>query len=64
MHVIFLAPHFPAGQRRFVKGLKNVGARVDFRYFHSFNPLEVLGLDVQENKLDFSRFSGGVVFRF
>ena len=28
MHVIFLAPHFPAGQRRFVKGLKNVGARV------------------------------------
>jgi hypothetical protein len=28
MHVIFLAPHFPAGQRRFVTGLKNVGARV------------------------------------
>ncbi len=28
MHVIFLAPHFPAGQRRFVQGLKNVGARV------------------------------------
>jgi len=28
MHVIFLAPHFPAGQRRFVRGLKNVGARV------------------------------------
>ena len=28
MHVIFLAPHFPANQRRFVQGLKNVGARV------------------------------------
>ena len=28
MHVIFVAPHFPAGQRRFVRGLKNVGARV------------------------------------
>jgi biotin carboxylase len=28
VHVIFLAPHFPANQRRFVRGLKNVGARV------------------------------------
>ena len=28
MHVIFLAPHFPANQRRFVEGLKAVGARV------------------------------------
>ncbi len=28
MHVIFLAPHFPANQRRFVAGLKAVGARV------------------------------------
>lgn len=28
MHVIFLAPHFPANQRRFVRGLKAVGARV------------------------------------
>ncbi len=28
MHVIFVCPHFPAGQRRFVRGLKNVGARV------------------------------------
>lgn len=28
MHVIFLAPHFPASQRRFVRGLKAVGARV------------------------------------
>ena len=28
MHVIHLAPEFPASQRRFVRGLKNVGARV------------------------------------
>lgn len=28
MHVIFLAPHFPANQRRFVRGLKQVGAMV------------------------------------
>ena len=28
MHVILLAPHFPANQLRFVQGLKNVGARV------------------------------------
>lgn len=28
MHVILLAPHFPANQLRFLQGLKNVGARV------------------------------------
>ncbi len=28
MHVIFLAPHFPANQIAFVRGLKRVGARV------------------------------------
>lgn len=27
-HVIFVAPHFPSSQRRFVRGLKRVGARV------------------------------------
>jgi len=27
-HVIFVAPHFPANQRRYVQGLKNVGATV------------------------------------
>lgn len=27
-HVIMVAPHFPANQRRFVRGLKNVGAMV------------------------------------
>ena len=28
MHVILLAPHFPAGQRRFLRALKAVGAGV------------------------------------
>ncbi|MCB9742862.1 MAG: ATP-grasp domain-containing protein [Alphaproteobacteria bacterium] len=28
MHVLFVAPHFPPNQRRFVAGLKAVGARV------------------------------------
>ncbi|TNE91631.1 MAG: ATP-grasp domain-containing protein [Deltaproteobacteria bacterium] len=28
MHVILLAPHFPAGQRRFLRALKSVGAMV------------------------------------
>ncbi len=28
MHVIFLAPHFPANQLSFLRGLRNVGARV------------------------------------
>ena len=28
MHVIFVAPHFPANQRRFVRALREVGARV------------------------------------
>lgn len=27
-HIVFVAPHFPANQRRFVRGLKAVGARV------------------------------------
>jgi len=28
MHVVFVAPHFPANQRDFVRGLKAVGARI------------------------------------
>ena len=41
----------------------HVGARIDFRYFRSVDPLTFLGF-AQENKLDFNRFSGGVVFKF
>ena len=28
MHVIFIAPHFPANQRNFVRALKAIGCRV------------------------------------
>ena len=28
MHIVFVAPHFPSYQRQFVRGLKEVGARV------------------------------------
>lgn len=28
MHVLFVAPHFPSGQRHFVRALRSVGARV------------------------------------
>ena len=28
MHVIFIAPHFPANQRSFVRALKDIGCRV------------------------------------
>jgi opacity protein-like surface antigen len=44
---------------------KHVGARADVRYFHSFNVLRLLDLDfLRKNKLDFGRFSAGVVFKF
>jgi opacity protein-like surface antigen len=44
---------------------KHVGARADVRYFHSFNVLRLLDLDfLRDNKLDFGRFSAGVVFKF
>ena len=28
MHIIFIAPHFPANQRQFVRALAGIGARV------------------------------------
>lgn len=44
---------------------EHVGARADVRYFQSFSAVNLLGLDfLQEEKLDFGRFSGGVVFKF
>jgi opacity protein-like surface antigen len=44
---------------------RHVGARADIRYFHSFSVLDRLGLgSLRDNKLDFGRFSGGVVFKF
>lgn len=40
------------------------GIRGDLRYFHAFQDLEILGLQLQDTKLDFGRLSGGVVFKF
>lgn len=40
------------------------GVRGDLRYFHAFQDLEILGLEIQDTKLDFGRLSGGVVFKF
>jgi opacity protein-like surface antigen len=42
----------------------HVGLRGDVRYFHSFNAREIIGLNPGEDKLDFGRFSGAIVFRF
>jgi opacity protein-like surface antigen len=44
---------------------RHVGVRADVRYFRSFSVLNLLDLDfLRENKLDFGRFSGGVIFKF
>jgi hypothetical protein len=44
-----------------------VGIRFDFRYFRTFDDVEILGIKVVEDspgKLDFTRSSLGLVFRF
>ena len=49
---------------------QHFGLRGDVRYFYTFDALEVLGLDGfdgldgREEKLDFGRISGALVFRF
>jgi opacity protein-like surface antigen len=40
------------------------GIRGDLRYFHAFQDLEILGIEIADAKLDFGRLSGGVVFKF
>lgn len=44
----------------------SVGIRGDIRYFRTFEALDVLGIDIVDapGKLDFTRGSFGVVFRF
>jgi hypothetical protein len=46
----FVTPHF--------------GLRGDLRYFHSFQSLSIVGLNLQDSKIDYGRLSGGVVFKF
>jgi opacity protein-like surface antigen len=45
---------------------KHVGLKGDLRYYHSFEALELLGIDLarDENKIDFGRAAFGVVFKF
>jgi opacity protein-like surface antigen len=42
----------------------HVGVRGEIRYFHAFKDLELLGVDVSSEKIDFGRASAGVVFKF
>jgi len=42
----------------------HIGIRGDVRYFHSFQKLELIGISIDETKLDFGRGSAGVVFKF
>jgi opacity protein-like surface antigen len=43
---------------------RHVGVRGDIRYFHAFQDIEILGLSLDQTKLDFGRAAAGVVFRF
>jgi opacity protein-like surface antigen len=45
---------------------KHVGLKGDVRYYHSFEALDLLGIDLarDQNKVDFGRAGFGVVFRF
>ena len=40
------------------------GVRGDLRYFHSFQSISILSLGLNEQKLDYGRVTGGVVFKF
>ena len=45
----------------------NVAIKGDIRYYHSFEALDLLGIDFEteeENRLDFGRAAFGVVFKF
>ena len=48
--IAFFAPH--------------VGVRGDVRYFHTFQTLDILGLNISDTKIDYGRVSGGVVLKF
>jgi len=45
---------------------RNVAIKADVRYYHSFETLDLLGIEFEntENRLDFGRFGIGVVFKF
>jgi opacity protein-like surface antigen len=45
---------------------KHVGLKGDLRYYHSFEALDLLGIDLarDSNKIDFGRAGFGVLFKF
>ena len=43
---------------------EHVGIRGDVRYFHAFQDLRVLGLTLDDMKLNFGRGSAALVFKF
>ena len=45
---------------------EHIGLKGDVRYYHSFSALDLLGLDLGDdrNKIDFGRAGFGVLFRF
>jgi len=45
---------------------KHVGLKGDVRYYHSFEALDLLGIDLahDQNKVDFGRAGFGVLFKF
>lgn len=62
MHVVLIAPHFPAGQRRFLRALKNVGAgvtgivdapveRIDSEVLGLLDAVEVIGNVTSEQQV-------------
>jgi hypothetical protein len=42
---------------------RHFGVRGDVRYFHAFEALELLGFN-SDTKIDYGRFSGGVIVKF
>lgn len=42
----------------------NFGVRGDIRFFRTFNDVELFGVTIENEKLDFGRASGAVVFLF
>jgi opacity protein-like surface antigen len=53
-----------AGGGLFIFFGDHFGIRGDVRYFHAFQRLELLGLDVGDTKLDYGRFSGALAVKF
>ena len=45
---------------------KHVGLKGDVRYYHSFEALDLLGIDLgrDNNKVDFGRAGFGLLFKF